>query len=780
MVRLARWDVAASTLGSSSAAARDNPAMGRFAAPERGLAFWLALWALAIAAEFGALVPVIWPGEEHVETVQVIYRLIGGILRGVRADRVAPAARQPQRAADGRDRLRLLRLGRSSASSTRRSRRPRRSSSQELWAPFFVALLLTLLTGGRLESRVDWLLVGAFVLALWVMQVVWLLFYEQDGNLLAVFPNADIADAVDKGQRSLAGLASRRGRGRGRRCDGARRRAPRRRALLPSVAGSVALLLFAALLTNDLVTGSRSQTVLWLADLLARERAGGLPRRPAALAAGPRRPGRPLPRPQDHARGRAAGRRSPRRWATRASSSPTGCPSPWATPTPTGARCWFRRVAARSLGRDRRERRHRARRAGLRRLARRRSGARRGGPRRSGHGARERAPARRGAVTARRGAGLARAHRRGQRRRAPAAGAQPARRRAAAARRALAAAAPPGGPRGRRPVGAGARSPPRARELAQSLAELRELARGIHPAVLDHGLAAALDSLAARSPVPTAVTYDAGESLPEPVELAAYFVAAEALTNVAKYAQATTATRARLARAGPTRSSRSPTTASAAPTEAGGSGLRGLADRVEALDGRLRVVEPARRRDHRRRGAAVRVVIADDSVLVREGIAAILPRAGIDVAAQVGSRGRAARRRSTPTCPTSPSSTSACRRRRPTRGCARRTRSARATRRSASSSSPSTSRSGSRRACWPRPPRASATCSRTAWSTSTSSSARCERVADGGSALDPEVVTGLLARGPGRRPLRTLTEREREVLELIAEGLLQPGHRRRR
>ena len=79
---------------------------------------------------------------------------------------------------------------------------------QELWAPFFVALLLTLLTGGRLESRVDWLLVGAFVLALWILQVVWLLFYEQDGNLLAAFPNADIADAVDKGQRSLAGLAS--------------------------------------------------------------------------------------------------------------------------------------------------------------------------------------------------------------------------------------------------------------------------------------------------------------------------------------------------------------------------------------------------------------------------------------------------------------------------------------------------------------------------------------------------------------------------------------------
>ena len=69
-------------------------------------------------------------------------------------------------------------------------------------------------------------------------------------------------------------------------------------------------------------------------------------------------------------------------------------------------------------------------------------------------------------------------------------------------------------------------------------------------------------------------------------------MASEALTNVAKYAQATTAT-VRVSRArGATRSSRSPTTASAAPTQSGGSGLRGLADRVEALDGQLSVVSP--------------------------------------------------------------------------------------------------------------------------------------------------------------------------------------------
>jgi signal transduction histidine kinase len=128
-------------------------------------------------------------------------------------------------------------------------------------------------------------------------------------------------------------------------------------------------------------------------------------------------------------------------------------------------------------------------------------------------------------------------------------------------------------------------------ELAESLAELRELARGIHPAVLDHGLAAALDSLASRSPVPTKVEYEADGDLPEPVELAAYFVASEALTNVAKYAHATTAS-VRVSRHGPTAVIEIADDGAGGADEAGGSGLRGLADRVEALDGRLTVVSP--------------------------------------------------------------------------------------------------------------------------------------------------------------------------------------------
>jgi signal transduction histidine kinase len=128
-------------------------------------------------------------------------------------------------------------------------------------------------------------------------------------------------------------------------------------------------------------------------------------------------------------------------------------------------------------------------------------------------------------------------------------------------------------------------------ELAQSLQELRELARGIHPAALDHGLVSALESLAGRSTVATAVSCDAPAHMPQAVELAVYFVACEALANVGKYAGATAAS-VRLSR----------TTAGVAieiaddgvggANAADGSGLHGLADRVAALDGQLLVMSP--------------------------------------------------------------------------------------------------------------------------------------------------------------------------------------------
>jgi signal transduction histidine kinase len=109
--------------------------------------------------------------------------------------------------------------------------------------------------------------------------------------------------------------------------------------------------------------------------------------------------------------------------------------------------------------------------------------------------------------------------------------------------------------------------------------------------VLEHGLAAALDALANRSTVATTVSCETRERLPDPVELTAYFVASEALANVAKYSGASQAT-VRLWRAGPLAKIQIADNGVGGADDTRGSGLRGLADRVEALDGRLHVTSP--------------------------------------------------------------------------------------------------------------------------------------------------------------------------------------------
>jgi signal transduction histidine kinase len=128
-------------------------------------------------------------------------------------------------------------------------------------------------------------------------------------------------------------------------------------------------------------------------------------------------------------------------------------------------------------------------------------------------------------------------------------------------------------------------------ELSRSLEELRELARGIHPAVLNHGLKAALESLASRASVPTAVSFQSPERLSEQVELAAYFVACEALANVAKYAQASAAS-VRVSRRNGMAAIEIADDGVGGADETAGTGLQGLADRVAALDGTLRILSP--------------------------------------------------------------------------------------------------------------------------------------------------------------------------------------------
>jgi len=140
---------------------------------------------------------------------------------------------------------------------------------------------------------------------------------------------------------------------------------------------------------------------------------------------------------------------------------------------------------------------------------------------------------------------------------------------------------------------AGARLRHARQQISTSLDELRAVAHGLHPAVVSgHGVAVALENLAADAPVPVRLDVRLPERLPEAVEVAIYYMVSESLANIGKHAQATSAT------IGVGREDDEVVVeviddgvGGADPEQ--GSGLRGLADRIEALDGQLRVWTPS-------------------------------------------------------------------------------------------------------------------------------------------------------------------------------------------
>jgi signal transduction histidine kinase len=155
----------------------------------------------------------------------------------------------------------------------------------------------------------------------------------------------------------------------------------------------------------------------------------------------------------------------------------------------------------------------------------------------------------------------------------------------------------------REPEEAGALIDAAAADLDAAIRELRELARGIHPAVLsDRGLGAALEALAQRAPLPVELEPVPQERLPASVEAAGYFVVAEAITNVVRYARASHA-RVAVARDGDRIVVEVDDDGVGGADPAGGTGLRGLADRLAVLDGRLDVESAPGR------GTTVRAVI---------------------------------------------------------------------------------------------------------------------------------------------------------------------------
>jgi signal transduction histidine kinase len=130
-------------------------------------------------------------------------------------------------------------------------------------------------------------------------------------------------------------------------------------------------------------------------------------------------------------------------------------------------------------------------------------------------------------------------------------------------------------------------------EAKQAMAELRNLARGIHPAVLsDRGLDAALSSLAGRAPVPVAVEVWVPERPPPAIETTAYFVVAEALTNIAKHAGASRAA-VKVARQNGHLTVEVTDDGVGGADTGRGTGLAGLVDRVTAVDGSIHISSPA-------------------------------------------------------------------------------------------------------------------------------------------------------------------------------------------
>ena len=173
-------------------------------------------------------------------------------------------------------------------------------------------------------------------------------------------------------------------------------------------------------------------------------------------------------------------------------------------------------------------------------------------------------------------------------------------------------------------------------EIAQSLEELREVAHGLHPAVVSgHGLGVALESLAAGAPVPVRLEVELQERVDEALEVAAYYVVSESLANIGKHAQATSATiavaRANGAARGRDRGQRRRRRRHRERHRATRAGRPRRGARRPPAG-----VDPARWRDARAGGAAVRVAIAEDSVLLREGVARLLAEGGFDVIGKSG------------------------------------------------------------------------------------------------------------------------------------------------
>ena len=244
--------------GAAIAAPRSHAGIrlvGRFGSRRLPLVLWIALWTAAVAAEILALLPLIRSPESAGHPVYTILRLVGGSFAvcGLIAWHRRP---------DNRSGLLMTATGFAFFVTPLLSQLAAPVAQTlgyllpDLWLLFFVLLMLTFLTGGRLRAKVDLAIVGVLAVTLLVLPAVRLLFHDIDGNLLLIQGNPPFVSAVEAIQRVLFAAAALAAvvvvTIRFVAASG-----PGRRALLPSIAGAACLVLFVSLILRDLVLGFR-------------------------------------------------------------------------------------------------------------------------------------------------------------------------------------------------------------------------------------------------------------------------------------------------------------------------------------------------------------------------------------------------------------------------------------------------------------------------------------------------------------------------------------------
>ena len=557
----------------------------------RARLLWVTLWAAGAAGTLGALWPVLTSAGEPVIAADVIYRATGGsfVAAGMIAWQRRPGNRVgPLMVATG-----FLFFAAPLAAQLDSSLvQTLGLLVTDYWTITFVVVLLVFPRSRRLHGRPEQLLVVAFVIPLVVAQPLWLLFVEEEGltNDFALWPNERAADWVDKGQRGLL-LAATASLFLLLAWRWWRATPALRRVLVPVLAGGVVMLSFAVLLAVDLINGTRSETLLTLTVIVLATVPvaflGGLLRsRLARVAIGDLFVDlHEAPTPVEL---RDALRRSLHDpslellyWLPEFQSYADLDGRAASAPDPVDGRAITTVDVA---GEQRALLVHDA--------------------------TLLEEPALLHAATAAARVALQNAHLhielqarlaelRGSRARIVEAG-QKERQRLernlhdGAQQRLVSLSLQLSllqTELGDDPHATEKLESARA-EIAASLAELRELARGLHPAVVSgHGLEVALEQLVARSGVPVELMIETDGRLPEALELAAFYLVSEALTNIGKYAGANAA-RVEVTRVpGHVVVEISDDGCGGADTERG-TGLRGLADRVEALGGRLRIWSP--------------------------------------------------------------------------------------------------------------------------------------------------------------------------------------------